>query len=259
MRLNKRQRKELLKERARASNDPQVLRDQYFHALAVQELPDALVARNAGNEKKQDILTDRYIIECCTSENSRLGAMKFTKDGCEVDRITIEHDFTTETSLKRSIAAAREAADKGYYLALWGSLPCTAGCPWQLLNKKHKTARKKLAQHMRIFHMLILNFRKLAEVVHGLGGDVHFEWPRACTLWRHPKVVEMLQGLAMNTVDFDGCALNLRSARGGLIRKPWPRRRGSCWKGSVLIDVQGTISMTRVRGVTRSQRRDTRT
>ena len=222
--LNKKQKKSALRERAKTSNDPQVLRDRFYHSLMVQEMPLCVGAptstsqAGSGNGEK---VSDRYLIECCTSEESRLGAIRYTEDGCKVDRITIKHDFTTEASLKKSIEAAKRAAEEGYYLALWGSLPCTAGCPWQHLNKRHRTARKKIAQHMVIFRKLITNFHVLAATVHELGGDVHFEWPKGCTLWRHPQVTKMVHSLAMNTVNFDGCALNMRSSRGGLIRKPW--------------------------------------
>ena len=46
-----------------------------------------------------------HIIEYCTPRDSRMGQSKFTKDGCTVTRLTIDHDLTSVDGY----AAAEEA------------------------------------------------------------------------------------------------------------------------------------------------------
>ena len=88
-----------------------------------------------------------HIIEYCASRDSRMGQSKFTKDGCTVTRLTIDHDLTTVDGF----AAAEEAvyADPG--ALLWGSLPCTAGCPWNHINEKRPSGRRAVKRHKAIF------------------------------------------------------------------------------------------------------------
>jgi len=106
-------------------------------------------------------------------------------------------------------------------VALWGSLPCTAGSPRQYVIRRRKTARKRIAAAIDTFLKLIRSFSKVAELVLDLQGDVHFEWPKGCTLWKRPEVRELLDKCGMNVVSFDGCAVDLKSSNGLPIRKPW--------------------------------------
>ena len=117
---------------------------------------------------------------------------------------------------------AVNGAKENEYVHLWASLPCTAGSPWQNLNKKHPGAAERMDEHMKLFHSLFDNFEKVAEEVLKRGGDVTFEWPTSCGLWREKKVQNMLQRFSLNAVDFHGCAAGLTSVKNQLpIKKPW--------------------------------------
>ena len=99
----------------------------------------------------------------------------------------------------------------GEYIHLWASLPCTAGSPWQHLHKKYPSALKKIEENMDIFSKLIVNFEKVAREVVEQGGDVSFEWPTGCALWKHELTQNLINGLSMNKVNMHGCAAGLKS------------------------------------------------
>ncbi len=72
-------------------------------------------------------------------------------------------------------------------------------------------------------HTLIMlnNFFLLAREIIALGGDVSFEWPRFCTGWKIEALDKFINKFKLQTVDFDGCSLGLRSTKGNPIKKPW--------------------------------------
>ena len=45
----------------------------------------------------------RHIVEFCTSENSKIGDERYTKEGCSVMRCSLKDDVTTNAGLKRAI------------------------------------------------------------------------------------------------------------------------------------------------------------
>ena len=72
--------------------------------------------------------TPRRVIEICCGKNSALGQKTRYSENCEVVRITIEDDFTTEKGF-------RKAADKiDSKTVIFISLPCTWGCPFNEIN-----------------------------------------------------------------------------------------------------------------------------
>ena len=98
----------------------------------------------------------------------------------------------------------------GLNIALWASLPCTAGTPWFRLNQKIASKRAKNAVHLATFPKLMDNFMILAERVVTLDGDLHWEWPTHCELWKDPKVQHMIQYSSM-AVRWDSLRLQMGS------------------------------------------------
>lgn len=164
--------------------------------------------------------SDRKLIEFCCGANSRLGDTKFQLDGCIVIRLTLEHDLTTNEGMEFAMKAIKDTP-RGMYLHLWGSIPCTAGSPWQHINKHRPNAVEKMNEHLKTFHKLITNFRVVAREVRERGGDVSFEWPTQCSLWGDHEVVEMLEELSLNQVHLHGCAAGLQDDAGVPVKKPW--------------------------------------
>ena len=61
-----------------------------------------------------------------------------------------------------------------------------------------------------------------AEACIGQQGWIAIEWPRGCTYWESPQVLEYIERHELQTVTFDGCSLGLKSVVDGRpIRKPW--------------------------------------
>ena len=63
-----------------------------------------------------------------------------------------------------------------------------------------------MREHLQKFHKLFTNFRIVADAVIDRGGDVSYEWPTQCTLWKQHVVQEIITDLSMNAVDMHGCA-----------------------------------------------------
>eukprot|EP00959_Pyramimonas_sp_CCMP1952_P236318 4938588-Pyramimonas_sp.AAC.1 len=67
---------------------------------------------------------------------------------------------------------------KGKRIALWGSMPCTGGPPWQCVNEAHcfRTGNHRAMRRLRgirtDFRYLFWNFREIARAVHKAGGAV---------------------------------------------------------------------------------------
>ena len=77
--------------------------------------PAAQSAAPAGTQKE----VERHIVEFCTSENSKIGDKRLTKDGCSVIRCSLEDDVTTNKGLKRAFDGVRKPG-----CSLWASMPC---------------------------------------------------------------------------------------------------------------------------------------
>ena len=83
-------------------------------------------------------------------------------------------------------------------------------------------AEEKIEQQKDIMKKLLRNFILVADRIVERGGDISFEWPAHCALWKDPHVQEMLDRFSMNKITMHGCAAGLASLRTGLpIKKPW--------------------------------------
>ena len=199
------------------NSDVKARRDRAFDSMVAQSksIPSPIARR------KLTKISDRRLVGFCCSEDSVLGQPKFVRAGCRVFKLTIVDGLTTDAGLQAALRAVTNAAP-GEYINLWASLPCTAGSPWQHLNNKYPSALKKIEKNMDIFVKLIENFEKVAKEVVEQGGDVSFEWPTGCALWKHELTQNLVDGLSMNKVNMHGCAAGLTSAKDNTpIKKPW--------------------------------------
>ena len=94
--------------------------------------------------KKISPISDRRLIEYCCAADSLLGAPSIAGVGCAVVRLTIENDLTTEEGLNYATKSVNEAPPD-QYVHFWASLPCTAGSPWQSMNRhRNPEAEEKI-------------------------------------------------------------------------------------------------------------------
>jgi len=72
------------------------------------------------------------------------------------------------------------------------------------------------------FTKLFDSFMNLAYVVYySFGGDIIFEWPTGCSLWKDQRVVDMISFYKMVEQNIHGCMLGLVSIEGKPMKKPW--------------------------------------
>ena len=132
----------------------------------------------------------RFAMEFCCSQDSEIGRVTAASKGCEVVRITLEHDVTTAEGLKYALAQARAACKDPRFKvrALIAALPCTGGSPWQHLNAKKPGGAAKLRKTRRVFRQIWAAFLEVAEVFRRAGGEVIMEWPSGCAYWKWPEI-----------------------------------------------------------------------
>ena len=198
------------------TSDPTAHKDRVYLGMVAKSSEPGVPAPS----RKITPISDRRLVEFCCSENSVLGHKRYVLAGCQCVRLTIHNDLTTQRGLSDALAAVRDAGP-GEYVHLWASLPCTGGSPWQYINQKHPGAQEKIRGHLQLFIKLIRNFKIVAREVLARHGDISFEWPTGCALWKTPEIQDMIEEFALNTVNFHGCAAGLASKDGVPIKKPW--------------------------------------
>ena len=163
---------------------------------------------------------DRLIIEFCCGEDSRIGRAWRESRGCRVARITLAQDVTTSEGL----AFVMDIIDRcdGPRTLLWAAMPCTGGSPWQHYNKQFPNARKKIREHIRVFHKIFQAFTLCAGKLVTKGGIVINEWPKGCSYWKNSQVTAAFADLGLrHQAIVHGCSLGLKSKMGKPIFKPW--------------------------------------
>ena len=110
------------------------------HTTAGGDVPTAVLGSAATSRGAQEgtarhtpcapVLTPkRRIVEFCCGRDSRIG--RRAPAGCEVIRLTIEDDLTTDAGLEKAL---RAVGDLRVPTLLFGSLPCKGGSSWQFIN-----------------------------------------------------------------------------------------------------------------------------
>jgi hypothetical protein len=186
----------------------------------------------APARKKGTVWLPRRVVEFCTGESSLIGEHGPCTKGCEMIRLTIEDDVTSQAGRAKAIEAV---SLKG--TLLWASMPCAGGSPWQRINRKRPGMKEKLEEHWKTFRAIWASFVIVAHRCLHEHGIVAIEWPNGCKYWKWPEVTEFLAKNSFTSVRADGCALGLASRRTGLpILKPW---RIACSSPLFLIGFEG--------------------
>ena len=162
----------------------------------------------------------RRIVEFCCGDESRIGQR--APPYCEVIRLTIADDLTTQAGLDKALAAVSGEIPT----LLFGAIPCTGGSPYQYLNwMLGPETQAKIRSHWAVFRVLWRNFVLVADRCRANGGRIAIEWPRACMYWRDNRVKRAMARWGLEVYDLDGCRYGLVSqataTRGKLLRKPW--------------------------------------
>ena len=76
----------------------------------------------------------------------------------------------------------------GVRVLVWSSTPCTGGCVWQFLNRKHEGFMDRLKKVWGIQRKLWKGFEALVSPLSNLPEGCHspylaIEWPKTCQYW----------------------------------------------------------------------------
>ena len=167
----------------------------------------------------------RRIVEFCCEQDSMMGRASGASKGCEVIRLTIEDDLTSKSGLDKALRAVSDPL-LGPNTMLWGSIPCTGGCPWQRINvTRGEATEAKIREHWSVFDSLWENFVKVADRCLSKGGCVSMEWPQQCMYWKLDRVAEFIRTRGLKKASCHGCAYGVKAISGPqmgmLINKPW--------------------------------------
>ena len=111
--------------------------------------------------------------------------------GCQVFRITEDHDVTTQEGFDY----VDRLLDSCYgpNTLLMAAMPCTGGSQWGNINVKRPGGAAKLRKHISTFKKIWKTFVHCARKLVAKGGKVINEWPRSCKYWKWPEIVDFFQ------------------------------------------------------------------
>ena len=115
--------------------------------------------------RKDSKKANNIIIEYCCGRDSAIG--QYTDDALVV-RFTEEDDLTKKETVSRLIKIAE--ANRGAYVLLWASIPCTGGSPFQSINIARGMDPQRLEDHWKLFRKVWTNFEKVAKRIIKPGG-----------------------------------------------------------------------------------------
>ena len=161
-----------------------------------------------------------HFVELCTPKDSTLGLTAREFKGVKVMRVTKEMDILNDDFFKGLCAEVKKKPGT----CLHASLPCTPWSQWQsmALHKYGAPYARDLAKRRAISRKMLARFIYLAEIVLKQGGEISFEWPRFCSGWRLPELIDFIVKWDLYTCAVDGCAFGLKDKDGVPIKKPWP-------------------------------------
>ena len=78
-----------------------------------------------------------------------------------------------------------------------------------------------MKKHLKLYNELFPQVEKLCESVRANGGNIVLEWRAYNDYWKRKEVIELIRKFELYDVQFDGCALGLKSRDGSPVKKPW--------------------------------------
>ena len=162
------------------------------------------------------------LIEYCAFIDSLLSDRKYHIGLCRTVCINEEIDGRSFKAVELCNLVCKQDRNK---VVLWGSLPCTGGCPWNHINALNPGGRERIEQHTSLMTQLLSRFLPIARTVKRNGGVIIFEWSLHCTYWKRADIQSIITELELHPTHIHGCSLGLKSIRVGFehfyIKKPW--------------------------------------
>ena len=128
-------------------------------------------------------------------------------------------DLTNPEHVSQAIAQLQSASGAD----AWVSITCTHYSPIQRLNVSQHGEKfmKKLKKKRKESRRMLGYAMQFAEACMDGHGRVAFELPQESEIWNLPEWLEFEQRHNLKRAYCDGCAFNLRSKSGQLVKKPW--------------------------------------
>ena len=193
-----------------------------FGMPAVTKVPQVdQVKKKRNRGKKRPPKFNRCMFEFACAPDSQMHKT-FLELGIPHVPLSKEHlDLTNadmQDQLHNHLETCEEVPD------LWASIPCTSGSPRQRVNRSKGGARfaRVHAQQVRESKRLFAEFERSAGIVLSRGGTVTFEWPKGCESWNRHDVQSFFDSHPeFQQVEFDGCAVGVRSTKDRPTKKTW--------------------------------------
>ena len=149
------------------------------------------------------------MFEFCCDSNSMLGQVNESL-GISHFRMTAKNSNMADPVQGESL---RELVAQFPGCDLWGSIPRSPWSSWQHLNLNLDKPgyKKKLKGQRRLSVKMLKNFIKVAEQVLCQGGTVSFEWPKNCSGWKLPLLMEFIARHGLYEAITDGCAFGMEN------------------------------------------------
>ena len=181
----------------------------------------AQVSKSKKKKKPRKTRPGRCMFEFACASDSQMHET-FLEMGIPHIALSKEHldldDPQMQAQLHHHISTCDEIPD------LWASIPCTSGSPWQRINRMKGGLKfmKRHALQVKESKRLFAEFAKSAELTLAREGTVTFEWPKGCESWQRTDVKYFFDSHPeFIPVEFDGCAVGVKSTKGRPIKKRW--------------------------------------
>ena len=164
-----------------------------------------------------------WFVEFCCSKDSALKRIANEQGISYIGLSKDLDDLSDPNDMNQVMMWAHERKDLGGSIHLRGSLPCTAWCSWQHLNRRVLDAgfQDDLVNRRQESKLLVSNFSSLTDVVLESGASSTFEWPRWCSGWTEvEELQDMITKHSMISAYPCGCAFDL-TIHGKKPLKPW--------------------------------------
>ena len=196
--------------------------------------------RSQMTEKLMSGKRDRVVFELCCEDNS---VLSMNVAGCNLTgRVTEALNFVDSRTVTTLHAIVRVAEHMNIDVHCWISIPCTAGCTGQRVNrtKGFKAGQGNFSKGV------IRVFLDLATYVRKIDGKVAWERPETNDLWQHNDVQLFIDKWKLKPVSIAssavGMAFNILGYQDEVyVRKRWKITRNS---NVSVVACQNTVGFT---------------
>ena len=133
-----------------------------------------------GNLRPRRI--NRVIIELCCADDSRLGQLSRSSEGCLIVRVTESDDLTREDTVKKILWFVKNVQCHKIPVLIWVSIPCTGGTRLTDLNWVVGTdkTRELIENHRTLYLKLFHSLRRIGQQLASDDICYAIEWPEYC-------------------------------------------------------------------------------